>query len=318
MFANYRTSLWHLWCLFGLAAFLVGIPLSATMAQSVLQSAPLNPAFLAYQQRQASATQTVGGHTLGYIPPPVSIYFPASTHAGTRVALPASYDLRTANPAKLSPIEDQGQSGCCWAFATYGSLESCLLPGSSLIFSENNLKNNSGFLPDPNTGGGDYFMSTAYLARWGYTTTTAFPYGAGPVLASQDPYNDTSTTSPNFAPALHVQQVIFLPPRESATDNTGIKNAVMTYGAVGTSIYASDGFADNTNDGYWNPTTSSYYYGKNAESDPTNHAVCIVGWNDNLRIDEFRQNSRGERRLHRAQQLGHRLGRCRIFLRLLL
>ena len=160
-------------------------------------------------------------------------------------------------------------------------------------FSENNLKNNSGFLPDPNTGGGDYFMSTAYLARWGYTTTTAFPYGAGPVLASQDPYNDTSTTSPNFAPALHVQQVIFLPPRECATDNTGIKNAVMTYGAVGTSCMPRMAVRITLTTAIRTRQQARTISGKNAESDPTNHAVCIVGWNDNYASTNFAKTPAG-------------------------
>ncbi len=102
---------------------------------------------------------------------------------------PSSYDLRTLG--KLSAIEDQGQTGCCWTFATMGSLESHLLPADPESFSEDNLALNSGFdssydhSTDPNDSssaymaGGNALMSTAYLARW-----------AGPVLASQDAFDD--------------------------------------------------------------------------------------------------------------------------------
>jgi len=83
-------------------------------------------------------------------------------------------------------------------------------------------------------------MSTAYLARW-----------SGPVLAGQDPYSATSTTSATFPPAVHVQQVIWLPIRSSATDNSAIKQAVMTYGAVAISL--------DYEDPDFNSTTSAYY-----------------------------------------------------------
>ena len=281
MQSNHRSPLWRAYCLIGLAALLVGFCRGAAAAPAALHSAPLNPAFVAYQQQPEHNTQVVGGHALGYIPSPVTFSFPKSTrmYAG---ALPAQYDLRTTG--KLTPIKNQETSGCCWAFATYGSLESCLLPGAIWDFSENNLKNNSGFDLDPNTGGGTFVMSTAYLARWGYTTTKTFKNGAGPVLEGQDPYDPNSVTSPNFPPVLHVQQVAFLPAREDASDNTAIKQSVMTYGAVAVSIYASDGMCGSYNDGFFNPSTSAYYFYDYAYA---NHAVCVVGWDDNYAASNF-------------------------------
>ena len=89
---------------------------------------------------------------------------------------PSKYDLRTLG--KVTPVRDQGTSGSCWAFSTYGSLESSILvsTGQSLDLSENNLKNTAGFDWGPNSGGND-MMSTAYLTRW-----------SGPVSESADPY----------------------------------------------------------------------------------------------------------------------------------
>ena len=142
----------------------------------------------------------------------------------------ATYDLRTYG--KVSPVEDQGQCGSCWTFATFGSLESYLLPGLTTQYSENNLKNLADFTYTC-CAGGDAEMSTAYLARWGTTMTdnTGSRIYAGPVTSASDPYPSNpslcagSTTSQI---AMHVQNVYFLP----LGDNNAIKSALTTYGGV--------------------------------------------------------------------------------------
>ena len=52
---------------------------------------------------------------------------------------PSAYDLRAMG--KVTPVRDQGSAGSCWTFATFASLESCLLPCETYDFSENNMKN---------------------------------------------------------------------------------------------------------------------------------------------------------------------------------
>ncbi len=215
-------------------------PAAQTSASSslpaTLQTAPLNPAYVQYQQEKAAgkvATQTVDGHGLGWVPPPYELsnlttaprLMQAQTYAAT-------YDLRTYG--KVSPVEDQGQCGSCWAFATFGSLESYLLPGLTTKYSENNLKNLADFTYTC-CAGGDAEMSTAYLARWGTTMTdnTGSKIYAGPVTSASDPYSDSSCTSPTTSQiAMHVQNVYFLPLKQSATDNNAIKSALTTYGGV--------------------------------------------------------------------------------------
>ncbi|MGB9834826.1 MAG: lectin like domain-containing protein, partial [bacterium] len=168
---------------------------------------------------------------------------------------PSSFDLRTQG--KLSPVKNQGPYGTCWAFSTYGSLESSLLPGESWDFSEDNMVNLHGFDLGYNAGG-NYDMATAYLVRW-----------SGPVNESDDPYSDH--WSPQGLPSQkHVQEVLYLPPRSGPGDNDTIKWALMNYGGVGTSIYWDDS--------YYNSTYKSYYYSGTAT---VNHAVVIVGWDDN-------------------------------------
>lgn len=212
------------------------------------------------------------GRGLGFLPPPLDL----SHLKGRRllfgeapVNLPAQYDLR--QQGRVTPVKDQGLAGTCWAFASFGSLESCLLPGETWDFSENNLKNlmsdecPQGYDRRPDEGGNEY-MSTAYLARW-----------SGPATEAQDPYDPYAGGScQEFSPAKHVQQVIYIPDRKNALDNINIKEAVMRYGAVYTTFF----YGDN----YYNPAQAAYYY---SGQDYSNHAVAIVGWNDNYDRKKF-------------------------------
>jgi C1A family cysteine protease len=265
------------------------VPAAQTSASSslpaTLHTAQLNPAYVQYQQEKAAgkvATQTVDGHGLGWVPPPYELsnltaaprLMQAQTYAPT-------YDLRTVG--KVSPVEDQGDCGSCWAFATFGSLESYLWPGVKTIFSENNLKNLADFTYTC-CAGGDAETSTAYLARWGTTMTdnTGSKIYAGPVTSASDPYSDSSCTSPTSSQiAMHVQNVYFLPLKQSATDNNAIKSALTTYGGVYTA-YSWDGGTSTSS--YYNSATAAYYDGTKEQG---NHAGTIVGWDDNYARTNF-------------------------------
>jgi C1A family cysteine protease len=238
-----------------------------------LEHAPLNPAFVQHMQKvklYGAPNLTAGGHALGYIPSPVDLSHLSRLSAGlTRLPLyaaPASYDLRTTG--KLTAVRDQGLCGTCWAFGTMGSLESNLLTAETWDFSENNLKDTSGFIPDPCNGGGNYLMSIAYLSRW-----------SGPVNEADDPYSDSSNISPTgLTIRKHVQEVLLIPDRTSSTDNDNIKQAIMTYGAVATTMYMDAS--------YYNTTNHAYYY-NGTGSQPSDHAVAIVGWDDNYSSSKF-------------------------------
>ncbi|MHC1681733.1 MAG: lectin like domain-containing protein [Clostridiaceae bacterium] len=253
---------------FSVVSSSTGIVLAATGEQG-LQTAPLSEEFRSYTdggQRYMDETgrslYNTGDYKTGLIPSPVEIQ--GSSSDTLTASLPSKFDLRGI-PGKLSPIRNQGSSGSCWAFATYGSLESVLRPRVVTDYSENNLKNNTGFDGSPN-GGGNHLMSTAYLARW-----------SGPVAESSDPYNPTSTVSRTLPAQSHVQNVMYLPNRKSSLDNSLIKSAIMNYGAVYTSmLFSSQSY---------NSTYSTYYLG--AKNYTANHAVDIIGWDDNFDRNKF-------------------------------
>ena len=194
-----------------------------------------------------------------------------NTSTNNITVLPAYYDLRTLG--KLTPVKDQGFAGTCWAFAAIGSLESNLLPYETWNFSENHMKN---LLSNTYPWGFDrsfdesgcWEQATAYLTRY-----------SGPVTSAQDPYNDNSGTSPSGLKAVkHVQETILIEARNSTgtLNNYQLKRALMKYGAIYSLI--------TYDDSYFNPMTYGYYY--NGTTD-VNHAICIVGWDDNYDKNNF-------------------------------
>ncbi len=255
-------------------AWLLALPLWAQQ----LVDAPVNPDFLAYQDaRTRGADQLAAGtQAFGDLPAPVDLSHMVGKRPATRATtLPdaydpravdryaASYDLRT--DGKVTAVRNQNPAGSCWSFATYGSMESCLLPGATVDFSENHLKNTHGF-DYAHDAGGNAYMSTAYLARW-----------SGPVYEADDPYNPLSGVSPsNLAPRKHIQNILYLPGRANAADNDTLKQAILTYGAIHTNYWH-----DNI---YYSAANTAYYNSVNTGS---NHAVTIVGWDDNFPADRF-------------------------------
>ena len=188
--------------------------------------------------------------------------------------LPSKYDLR--DYGLVTSVKDQGGSGSCWAFTTLAALESYLLKyeNVSYDFSENNMKNLMGYYGLNGTDwgdGGNHFMSLAYLLRW-----------SGPVNESLDPFDDTSHSSKsNLNLTKHVQDVLYIPVRLNYLDIDQIKAALMTYGALYTTINADDSFQ----------YCPDYYLDIISIS---NHAITIIGWDDDYSADNFEVRPPGD------------------------
>ena len=166
--------------------------------------------------------------------------------------LPSRYSSK--DYGYLTPVKDQGEGGNCWAFAGIATLEACIKKITNITydFSEENVKNNMaafstiGFDMEPNEGGYDFMVM-------GYLTS-----GLGPVLEEYDKYNPVSVLSNAFKSSFHVDNILFLPPRQNGLYDDIYKKAIMDYGAIAISLNLTDLYKEN-----------AY------------HSVSLVGWDDN-------------------------------------
>lgn len=194
------------------------------------------------------------------------------------VVLPASYDMRNVNGVNLlPPIRNQKSFGTCWAHAALASVETNMIKkgyvNSGVDYAERHLayfshtKNAAlGDGADKVSGnygkycGGNAQQATGTLAGWyGAAEETAFPYEG---CSATDTIDEKYRTS----------SVAHLTASNQLKEASDIKKAIMQVGAVQGSYYAAD-------------TDGKYVY-RTGRTD-TNHAISIVGWDDNLDKSNF-------------------------------
>ena len=182
--------------------------------------------------------------------------------------LPSRFDLR--DWGWVTPVKDQGNSGACWVFGTTGAIESAILKniGIAINASENNIFNNalaysiyghsSVFEP------GSAFDATGYVLNW-----------FGIILGEYDVYDELGKISPilDTNEKLHVQDCIFLFPENTLEEQIKqFKWALIKYGGINVFYRAEQ------NNDWINEQTAAQY---NNHNSTTNHAVTLVGWDDN-------------------------------------
>ena len=206
--------------------------------------------------------------------------------AADKQSLPAYYSSRDLG--YTSGVDNQLSTSVCWAFAQNEVIETFMAKNTGVHYdlSEQTMKFETsavtssllGYDRYPNDGGNEY-MSVAYLAS------------AGATLESDEPFtlSETRRVSPELIKSfgyLKSAPIFEYSTGYSAEATELIKQLVYEYGAVGSSMY----YFKNT--GYENQDKTSYYY--NGGESAANHAVTIVGWDDNYSADNFSVKPRGD------------------------
>lgn len=257
----------------------------------------------------ASDIKTNEVHPMGYIPTEDELEHPEIYKISEfemfslddTASHKAVYDPRKQSLGyKLPAVRNQGSYGTCWAHAATACLEISLIKNhgvsSAINLSELQLANASYFHPgnDPmgylgkdtyscvfNTtnkgsiGGNDSYASNVLSMRVGLVDENKYPE-----MAYTNMYNYSFKKLPSkysYQNQYAVLDDFFILYNPTKND---IKSAVEKYGAVKVSYYhGSDSTSGGKNGAYKNPAGYS----------GTNHAVVIVGWDDNFSKNNYNQ-----------------------------
>ncbi len=202
---------------------------------------------------------------------------------------PSSYDSRNENV--ITPVKNQGITGDCWAFSAINALESDAISQgfteldktdfseSHLVyFSSNSASSTEG---DHNFGegetcsnahkrGGSWQYAVAALAKWsGIAEEADFPFNGGDISAmnidEEHRYNTGTGLVLNSA--------------ELLDSEAKCKQWITEHGSFMVSIYYDEEYVYNGED------YCAYYCD---EDYSINHAVSVIGWDDNFAAENFK------------------------------
>ena len=212
-------------------------------------------------------------------------------------ALPSRYDSR--DWGWVSPVRAQGWMGSCWTFGMTGALESALLKATGLRIdlSENNMQNTmlkySIYGDLELVEGGLNTVAASYLLSW-----------LGAFTQDLDSYDEMGKISPVITTTqdIHVQDVIFIA-NDEVPNGTKLKEAIMKYGSINVNYYGQSQYDEVSL--YYNTETYAQYVDVPTKQ---NHAVTVVGWDDNFPKEKFLATPPGDGAWIVKNSWGHEWG----------
>lgn len=201
------------------------------------------------------------------------------------IELPISYDLRNIENGYLPEVKSQGSIGSCYTFAANTILESFMKKNYSRFydFSERHMEYsyNKDFLngvvnneaANKKFGYGNHLIVASY-----YETLK------GPIAESEMPFENNEDLI-DFNSLSGKTTLVDVNSIKYLTGAEEIKKHILNYGPVATDMY----FIEK----YYNKATFSYYY-DGSSGDYVNHAVTIIGWDDNYSKNNFKEGVKPE------------------------
>ncbi|MBQ7168919.1 MAG: hypothetical protein IJR63_03330 [Synergistaceae bacterium] len=302
------------------AAFFVmaGLMVYSSFAYGETQTsaAPLSQEYQSYSAENS--------HEGGYVPSPIDRSHLKSnppvfdTKGNVGANYDKAYDLRNVNSKSYLPaVRNQGSYGTCWAHAAIGAVESNYLRKgltflSAVDLSElhmawfvyKDVEGKAFSIKSGSFSGGEVFgqggnadKSIAYMSRL-----------AGPVLETELPYTSINSDVDAFTTSLNGKTTpeqynlaIRLHDAYTLGDMTEslrpvVKEFIRNSGAVQVSYYSGQTVATTSSgtdvSAYYQKDSNTYTYYDNSGNTP-NHAVLLVGWDDDFSADNFNPKPSG-------------------------
>ena len=276
---------------FSLACLLwLSVPVASSEAAPAaggLKFAPLNPKYVKYLDGNSKTKTVPSPIDWSYLKKPKKLKAGRTSDLPSR---PASFDLSAIG--MTPPVVDQRDWGTCWAFASIEAMESNLLrQGEDVRLSEFHLAYWTYSYDDVNK-----LPGFTRNAPWEQSaedpmnpifdngglpenTVAILSRGTGPVLAADAPYPEDVDDMDGYdwkdflPPAPYAEPRYRLKEASFYQDPSDIKGALVTTGGLFIGFHAG------------HPIGGQNYY---SEGEEPNHAVLLVGWDDDYPAEAFR------------------------------